>query len=364
MNNTTAEQLFTEHIAVRIVRLVLYPIVFLVGVIGNISVCAIILRRKSKKFRSTKGYFILNLALSDLMVLLLFLPFDLAYLENHSVWPFGDFLCKLINVLTNVSVTVSGSTLICIGYERYKAIVKSLKSRLSKRKAVIMVLSTWIYSCVLQIPFMFALIVDPRGKCLIDLEWWADELSFQLTYIMGLFVPQFLIPAICIIVFYACIIFHLRKAHQMNSKRGIYTSKDVTEKRGKQNRKTTKLLTGLVVVYAICILPQKAILVAIILNPTWLTSHVARELYEFTRLLTTANSCLNPVLYTTISHGFRKDLKSMFSRQTERSASKFLKYLHDTRHSLRQANPPTVLTHTRDSYDTIEGCENLREDAV
>ena len=349
----------------RVVRLVLYPIVFVVGVIGNLSVCAIILRSKTKKFHSAKGYFILNLALSDLMVLLLYLPFDLAYLENHSIWPFGFFLCKFINVLTNVSVTVSGSTLICIGYERYKVIVRSLTSRIRKRKAVFMVIFTWAYSCLLQLPFLFALTIDSSGMCQIDINWWSNTLTFHLTYIMALFAPQFLIPAVCIILFYAGIIFHLRSAHQMNSKRGIYTSEDVSEKRGKQNRKTTKLLTGLALVYAICILPQKAVLLAIIANPELLKSSSTRQVYEFTRLLTTANSCLNPVLYTTISRGFRKDLKTIFSRHSEHSAAtRILRFLNETRNSFKQANSNTLLTTTRGPHDMVEDADNLHEEAV
>lgn len=340
MNNTTADGglLYEEHFVVRIVRLVLYPLVFVIGVMGNLSVCAIILRAKSKKFSSAKGYFILNLALSDLMVLFLYLPFDLAYLENQSIWPFGFVPCKLINVLSSVSVTVSGSMLICIGYERYMAIVKTLTSRFSKRKAVVMVVFSWVYSCVLQIPFVFALTLEPNGRCLIDITWWPNQLSFNLTYIMALIAPQFLIPAFCIILFYAGIIFHLRKSHKLNSKQGIYTSVDAAEKRVKQNRKTTKLLTGLVLVYALCILPGKLIILSIIANPALLLSHFTRQFYEFARLLTTANSCFNPILYTTLSRSFREDLKRMYSRQTGRDSDRFLKSLRGTPHTARRNN--------------------------
>ena len=326
MNNTTANEgyVFDEHIAVRVVRLVLYPVVFVIGVIGNFSVCAIILGTKNKNLFSAKGYFILNLALSDLLVLFLYLPFDLAYLENHSIWPFGFVLCKLINILSSVSVTVSGSMLICIGYERYQAIVKTLKSRFSKRKAVVMLIFSWVYSCLLQIPFLFALTLEPNGRCLIDITWWPSQLSFNLTYIMALVVPQFVIPAFCLVFFYLGIVFHLRKAHRQNNKRGIYRSVHIAVKREKQNRKTTKLLTGLVLVYAFCILPHKVIILSIVANPLLLTSHVTRQLYEFARLLTTANSCFNPILYTTLSRSFRKDLKKMFSRQKGNDSNRFL----------------------------------------
>ena len=363
MNNTTTGEgglLYEEHAVVRIVRLILYPLVFVIGVAGNLSVCTIILGAKNKEFSSAKGYFILNLALSDLLVLFLYLPFDLAYLENQSIWPFGFVPCKLINVLSAVSVTVSGSMLICIGYERYKAIVKSLTRRLSKRKALVMVILSWVYSCVLQVPFVFALTVEPSGRCLIDITWWPDQLSFNLTYIMALIVPQFVIPAFCIILFYVGIVFHLRKAHKINSKQGIYTSVDAAEKREKQNRKTTKLLTGLVLVYAFCILPGKVIILSIIMNPALLSSHFTRQLYEFARLLTTANSCFNPILYTALSPSFREDLKGMLSKRSSEDSNKFLKSLNGTFQTERRNNALRGATVKIASVTS----QNEREDEV
>jgi len=374
MNNTTSDEglPFDEHIAVRIVRLVLYPLVFIIGIIGNLSVCALILTAKSKKFRSAKGYFILNLALSDLLILFLYLPFDLAYLENHSIWPFGFVLCKLINVLSSVSVTVSGSMLICIGYERYKTIVKSFTTRLGKRKALAMVVFSWVYSCLLQVPFVFALTLEPNGKCLIDITWWSSQLSFNLTYIMALIAPQFLIPAFCLIFYYVGIVFHLRKAHELNSKRGMYSSVHVAEQREKQNRKTTKLLTGLVLVYAICILPHKVIILSIMVNPALLSSHFTRQLYEFARLLTTANSCFNPILYTTMSRSFRTDLKALFSRQSKKtdnsSVHRFLKSLRETprterRHTCEHPSSPMQF-HGTITVKLVNGYDDEQEDRV
>ena len=374
MNNTTSDgglDPFGEHIAVRIVRLVLYPMVFIVGVIGNLSVCALILRAKSKQFRSAKGCFILNLALSDLLVLLLYLPFDLSYLENHSVWQFGFILCKLINVLSSVSVTVSGSMLICIGYERYLTIVKSLTSRLSKRKALAMVTFVWVYSCLIQVPFLFALTLEPNGNCLIDINWWPNQLSFNLTYIMALITPQFVIPAFCLVFFYVGIVLHVRKAHKLNSKRGMYTSMDAAEKRVKQNQKTTKLLTGLVLVYALCILPHKIIILCIIANPLLFSFHFARQLYEFARLLNTANSCFNPILYTTMSRSFRTDLKKMFSKGSQKSEStssvkRFLKSLRETPRTERpNAHPPSPVQFQGTITVKLErGYDDEREDRV
>ena len=235
--------------------------------------------------------------------------------------------------------------------------MNSLMSRLSRRKALVMVVFSWVYSCVLQIPFVFALTVEPSGRCLIDTAWWPNQLSFNLTYIMALIVPQFVIPAFCIILFYVGIVCHLRKAHKLNYRRGIYTSVDVAEKREKQNRKTTKLLTGLVLVYAICILPGKVILLSIMVKPALLFSHFTRQLYEFARLLTTANSCFNPILYTTLSHSFRDDLRKLFSRISDKNTDKFLQSLRETPQAARRKTVRVITVR-------LESTHSEREDEV
>ena len=322
MNNTTEPSIFTEQLWLRSLRLVLYPLVFLVGLIGNAFVCSIFFHKK--KNRALNAYFILNLAVSDLLTLLLYLPFDLAYLENSWHWPFGEFLCKFINILSSVSITVSGSTITAIAIDRYHAIVHSIRGGMcSKSLVVVFIALIWAYSVSLQLPFMFALELIPGGECLVDLSWWPSDKAIKLTYVFTTFVPEFLIPAICVFLCYVGIILHLRRHHKGLKKRGIRQTGDkLSSVRTQQNKKTTKLLTGLVIVYTVCILPHQIILLMVTFDKEYLSSPYMREIHEFTRFLTTANSCLNPVMYSAISRGFRSDVKAVFSRRSTTMSSR------------------------------------------
>lgn len=134
MNNIIVDEgfFFDEYVVVCIVWFVLYFLMFVIGVMGNLLVCIIVLGVKNKMFCFVKGYFILNLVLFDLMVFFLFFLFDFVYLENCFIWFFGFVFCKFINVLSFVLVIVLGLMLICIGYEWYKVIVYLLMSCLSK----------------------------------------------------------------------------------------------------------------------------------------------------------------------------------------------------------------------------------------
>lgn len=314
------------QLAVRYTRLVLYPVIFAIGVVGNSIVSALILRKS--KNSTANGYFILNLAISDLMALLLYLPFDLAYLENHYVWPFGEFMCKLINCLNKFSVMVSGLTLVAIGVDRYKAIVHSLKKRLSRRDAMIMITIIWVFSAVLQLPYVFALKLDPRRECIIDLSFWKGPYQFEMTYFFGVFTPEFVIPAIALSFCYIRISVHLERTHKRNSKHGLFQESTMTL-RERQNRKTTQVLTGLVTIYTICILPHQICVLMITFQRDYLNSGIMRLAYEFTRLLTITNSCLNPIMYGAISKGFRTDIRNFFRGKHGQTGSfRFLRSTH------------------------------------
>lgn len=67
------------------------------------------------------------------------------------------------------------------------------------------------------------------------------------------------------------------------------------------------------------------IIISIMANPALLSSHFTRQLYEFARLLKTTNSCLNPILYTLLIRGFRKDLKRLCCRKSKSDTNSSLK---------------------------------------
>ena len=77
--------------AMRLMRLTIYPTTLMLGLIGNTLVCILIIwSHKREKHSKAPRYFIFNLAISDLLVLILFIPFDMTYLESdHLMWNFG-----------------------------------------------------------------------------------------------------------------------------------------------------------------------------------------------------------------------------------------------------------------------------------
>ena len=71
---------------------ILYCLIFLVGVAGNILVIVVIISSRSMK--TTVNKYLLNLCIADLMVILVCMPTALGDIFTKEVWYFGEFMCK------------------------------------------------------------------------------------------------------------------------------------------------------------------------------------------------------------------------------------------------------------------------------
>lgn len=105
----------TIHDSFYYIRLVCYVIIFIVGVIGNILVCLVVCRER--KMKNVTNYFIFNLAVSDLSVLLICIPFDFGEIVTGT-FPYGAVMCRLIYPLQTMAATASVGTLVAISLNR------------------------------------------------------------------------------------------------------------------------------------------------------------------------------------------------------------------------------------------------------
>lgn len=71
----------------------IYAIIFLIGLIANIFVIIMILKRR--RMHTLTNRFLLNLAVSDLIATLVCLP-PTAYHYYDKRWIFGEFLCRFV----------------------------------------------------------------------------------------------------------------------------------------------------------------------------------------------------------------------------------------------------------------------------
>ena len=103
------------------------------------------------KLRVVTNYFIINLALSDILTASLVIPFDADMkLNGLSSWTHGAVMCKIWTTAYTISVPTSILTLCIVSIDRYQAISNPLGYRagvtLNKTKALCLIGGIWTMS--------------------------------------------------------------------------------------------------------------------------------------------------------------------------------------------------------------------------
>lgn len=140
----------------------MYGTIFTLAMLGNSFVCYMVL--SSPRMRTVTNYFIMNLAVGDMLITLLCVPFtSIALLKQY--WPFGGFLCPVVNYSMALSVFVSAYTLVAISIDKYMVIMWPLKPRISKRFATSVIALVWLIAGFTVLPTgMFARVFQPNGS--------------------------------------------------------------------------------------------------------------------------------------------------------------------------------------------------------
>uniref|UniRef100_A0A8C7WU85 G-protein coupled receptors family 1 profile domain-containing protein n=1 Tax=Oryzias sinensis TaxID=183150 RepID=A0A8C7WU85_9TELE len=210
------------------ISLLVFGLIFTLGVLGNSVVITVLARSKPGKPRGTTNIFILNLSIADLSYLLFCIPFQSTVYILPS-WVLGAFICKFIHYFFTVSMLVSIFTLSAMSVDRYIAIVHSRKSssiRVAKY-ALIGVVVIWIISLVMAAPIMhYQNIFHSSDNYTFCWEVWPDQTQKKI-YVVCTFVFGYVLPLLLISFCYAKVLNHLHKKLRNMSKKSEASKKKV-----------------------------------------------------------------------------------------------------------------------------------------
>ncbi|XP_036452966.1 cholecystokinin receptor type A [Colossoma macropomum] len=190
------------------VRIILYSLIFLLGVLGNSLIITVLVR--NRRMRTVTNLFLLSLAVSDLMLCVFCMPFTLIpnLMEN---FVFGSGICKTATYFMGISVSVSTFNLVAISLERYSAICNPLTSRTwqTKSHAAKVITATWLFSFLLMLPYPISSNLVPYRRnnnttgnmCRPD---WPSDIIQQSWYVFLLLI-LFLVPGIVMMTAYGLI---------------------------------------------------------------------------------------------------------------------------------------------------------------
>ncbi|XP_011186052.2 octopamine receptor beta-2R [Zeugodacus cucurbitae] len=123
--------------------------IIIAAIFGNLLVIISVMR--VRKLRIITNYFVVSLAMADIMVAVMAMTFNFS-VQITGRWNFGIFVCDLWNSLDVYFSTASILHLCCISVDRYYAIVKPLKYpiNMTKRVVTIMLINTWVSPALLS----------------------------------------------------------------------------------------------------------------------------------------------------------------------------------------------------------------------
>ncbi|XP_038050096.1 5-hydroxytryptamine receptor 2A-like [Patiria miniata] len=182
----------------------LLSIIF-VSVIGNVLVCLAIVTER--KLHSATNYFLLSMAVADLMVALLVMPMALVkYIAG--VWLLGPSMCNIWVMLDVLSCTSSIMHICTISLDRYLAICNPFSTqRHSRFQTPSKIVIVWMISILLCSPIFVLGFISTAEV----LDVGVCALTNRLFMIYGSIIA-FFIPLVIIVVTYS------RTAHVLNKK--------------------------------------------------------------------------------------------------------------------------------------------------
>lgn len=277
----------------------LYISTFVLGFSGNLIVLIIIGSRKARNWRPHE-IFILNLAICDLMLLTIYLPFQV-YIFLVKFHP-SVFYCKFIASLITVALGASIFTLTVMAVHRCYVITYPFKhAAISQRSVMAWLILVWVVSIGLVVP-KIVVSTAYSNRCI---QQWPSP-RFKKLYTISLFITRFVIPLFIISYAYFRIAKDLARSpaprFDLDENGQIKTR---TARR--ENIKVVKTLTVIVALFVLCMLPFRLATIVMLFGDEEQVS-LARKIRRYTSILTVIHSCVNPIAYGTLTKHFRSSL--------------------------------------------------------
>ncbi|XP_050766960.1 D(2) dopamine receptor isoform X2 [Gymnogyps californianus] len=208
LNESNADQKPQYNYYAMLLTLLIFVIVF-----GNVLVCMAVSREKA--LQTTTNYLIVSLAVADLLVATLVMPW-VVYLEVVGEWRFSRIHCDIFVTLDVMMCTASILNLCAISIDRYTAVAMPMLYNTrysSKRRVTVMIAVVWVLSFAISCPLLFGLNNTDENECIIA----------NPAFVVYSSIVSFYVPFIVTLLVYVQIYIVLRKRRKrVNTKRSSH----------------------------------------------------------------------------------------------------------------------------------------------
>lgn len=131
--------------------IIVYLGLMIVGLTANLTVIYVVARRA--QMHTSRNLYIVNLAVSDMTLCLVCMPFTLTSILRHQ-WSMGTILCKLVPLLQGTNIMVSVGTITVIAIDRYWVIVRG-SAQNERRTVYVSIAIVWLMAVLTTSPVAY-----------------------------------------------------------------------------------------------------------------------------------------------------------------------------------------------------------------
>ncbi|XP_052869470.1 neuropeptides capa receptor-like [Anopheles cruzii] len=287
--------------------------ILVTGVIGNLIVCLVIVRHPS--MRTATNYYLFSLAVSDLIFLVLGLPYEISLYWHQYPYDLGLPFCKIRALLSEASTYVSVLTIVAFSMERFLAICHPLHlyTMSGLQRPVRIIAGLWIVSLLSAVPFAVFTDIDylvypPTNKKIHDSAFCAmlsNPEGFPLWELSTCLFFAF--PMLIMVVLYARMGMQIRSRTQRTVELGVRNGSVNGPSRVSQSRKAIiRMLAAVVITFFVCWAPFHAQRLLYLYARDWQHFNMVNTwLFSVAGCLYYVSCTINPILYNVMSHRYR-----------------------------------------------------------
>ena len=303
--------------ASKIGQIISFSLTLAVSLVGNSLIVIIVC--KTPTLRKSINYFIANMAMSDLLFPIFWLPWRLSELHYDNSWMIGgqfrQALCKIVPFFGHVSIAVSVQNLILIAVDRFGAVVFPHRSPLIRSKlSPFFILATWIVAVAFCSSYLFIAfdLFKYQGEtgCIERWKRAFGESSSFTDFTVAFFIVFIYLPVLLLAILYSIILIKLKTQVQPGEQ-----STNTQQQRDRRNRNVLQLSISIVTVFVLCWLPYTTNYFIIQAGSIHFSCGF-RLYFNVTLCLTSPYCAINSLICFIFSSNYRQGLKRLINSST------------------------------------------------
>jgi len=300
-----------------------YFLTFAVSLIGNSTVCYIIIKSR-KLTKSCTNFSILNLSIADLFITVCAIPLQTIDMYIVGNWKYGLFMCRLVYFLQNAAMVATILILVTISIEKFLVVCFPFQSRVYRDSFRYAIYAMWLIAIIDSAAVSTLKKTHDFGEVVLCVLAW-PSVSFKRSYLVGHGTVFFFIPLLLMTCLHCATIIAIQKKTTHHSE-GNKTAIRMNMRKLKRRRKAVTILVMIVLLFTISWGPLLSVaLYEAFADITIVQQHfqVLNQVFVVSLLMVYLNSAFHPIIYCFLGKQYRRAMKQSLWKKNNTSNTRF-----------------------------------------